>query len=324
MLYINDRDVKALEVNWHELIDVVLGAAKSIQNIDYAQPLKVYLRYGKRANRIIAMPAYVSLPNPAVGMKWIASFPGNVDRGLDRAHSVSIINNVETGAPCAVINTARISVMRTASVSGALLKKIFDTRKGWASLCIAIIGFGPIGRAHFDICESLFPSRIAEYVIYDKREQVDLKKFADRLESGRMCFASSWEDAFRKADIVITCTAGTARYIDERPKDGGVYLNVSLRDYCLSFISSCSTVIVDDWEEVCREDTDIHREHLADFISEKDSLNLVSVLHGDCDNELSIDRSISFNPMGMATFDIAVGAFFFEKSRKLGIGTELE
>ena len=57
---------------------------------DYVQPLKPYVRpkgreMERESGRFIAMPAYVGGAVQAVGLKWIASVPANVDTGEFRA-----------------------------------------------------------------------------------------------------------------------------------------------------------------------------------------------------------------------------------------------
>ena len=38
-----------------------------------------------------------------------------------------------------------------------------------------------------------------------------------------------------------------------------LHLNVYLRDYSSDILRNCENLIVDDWEEVCRENTNIER-----------------------------------------------------------------
>src|SRR5882757_7027805 len=104
MLYLNERSLRAMDSSFERLVAVIRHAALCLQRKDFAQPIKPYLRYGNPANRIIAMPAYVGKPFDAAGIKWIASFPGNLKRDLPRAHSVVVLNDAATGVPTAIIN----------------------------------------------------------------------------------------------------------------------------------------------------------------------------------------------------------------------------
>ena len=89
------------------------------------------------------------------GIKWIASFPDNIEKSIPRAHSVVILNDSSTGQPVAIINTPLLSILRTAAVSGLLLR-YFDLARGLGRFNLGILGWGPLGRNHFKIITELY------------------------------------------------------------------------------------------------------------------------------------------------------------------------
>ena len=129
MIYLNEENLKQIGINWNETIEVIEDAVMCLNNKDFSQPIKPYLRYRDLKNRIIAMPAYVGGGFNVVGIKWIASFPDNIKKGIARANSVVVLNNADTGEPTAIINTALLSIIRTVSVSGLMTKYFDKTRK---------------------------------------------------------------------------------------------------------------------------------------------------------------------------------------------------
>jgi len=249
------------------------------------------------------------------GIKWIASFPDNIDKGLPRAHSVTILNNADTGVPLGIITTALLSILRTASVSGLVIT-LFDRVRTLAGVKIGISGFGPIGRYHLKMCLALLGNRIEKVLLYDIRP-IDPAEFDadDRIE-----IVGSWEEAYLDADIFITCTVSDAPYIDKQPKPGSLHLNVSLRDYKPDVYNWFhGNILVDDWEEVCREKTDIEMMHLGKGLQKEDTFSLVDMVQDDCLSRFEPESCILFNPMGMAIFDIALGSYYYqtEKTRLL-------
>jgi ornithine cyclodeaminase len=307
MLFLEEHHIKEAGINWHQTIEVIEETVKCLEQKDFSQPVKPYLRYRDAKNRIIAMPAFVGGSINMAGIKWIASFPGNIEKGIPRAHSVVILNDAETGQPLGIINTALLSIIRTASVSG-LIVKYFEKVRNLAAVNIGIAGFGPIGRHHLTMCLSVLGKKINKIKIFDIRKITSLP--VDN--SGQIEIVNSWEEAYTTADIFITCTVADAPYIDKPPKEGSLHLNVSLRDYKTNVYDWFKdSIIVDDWNEVCREKTDIEMMHLEKGLSEENTKTITDVVCRHCMHDYPAAMPVMFNPMGMAVFDIAVGCFYY-------------
>jgi N-[(2S)-2-amino-2-carboxyethyl]-L-glutamate dehydrogenase len=302
-----ENDITHVGIDWKQTINVVAEAVRCLNVEDFAQPLKPYLRYGNPKNRIIAMPAFVGGKFNVAGIKWIASFPGNIQKDIPRAHSVVILNEAETGVPVAAICTPLLSVIRTASVSGLLIDRFLAARSR-NKINVGIIGFGPIGQYHLSMCQKLLGDKLKEVLIYDLRPIAP-----DRIPAtAPVRVAGTWQEVYDTADIFITCTVSDAPYIDRKPKAGSLHLNVSLRDYktiVTPWFEDC--IIVDDWKEVCRENTDIERMHIANHLNESDTKSIIDVVVHNCVATYSQDKPIMFNPMGMAVFDIALAKFYY-------------
>lgn len=309
MLILNENDIQEIGIDWNQSVAIIQKAVGCLKDQDFAQPIKPYLRYREPQNRIIAMPAFVGGEINLAGIKWIASFPENIKKGIPRAHSVVILNNADTGEPVGMINTPLLSVIRTASVTGLVIDAYQKTRE-LSGLKIGITGFGPIGKYHLDMVLALLGNKIESVRIFDLRP-IDSQGLPD---DDRVEVVSSWEDAYLDADIFMTCTVSKAAYIDKAPKPGSLHLNVSLRDYTTeTYQWFKEAMIVDDWEEVCREKTDIEMMHLEKGLQEKDTKSIVDVVDGNCLADYSLDTSIMFNPMGMAVFDIALGSHYYQE-----------
>lgn len=326
MLYLDNNHLQTIGLCWKELEIRIVEALRLIDSGDYAQPIKPYLRYGNPANRIIAMPAYVGGTVQAAGLKWIASFPGNTLSGLPRAHSVLLLNKVDTGVPYAILNSPLPSVARTVAVSAVMLRHYLQARPAEGRIRVGIIGFGPVGQHHYDMCGKLFGECIDEVLIYDIRGAklgTHVIDEADADYRGRTRFAESWQELYSSCNVIITCTVSDHRYIDQPPLAGSLLLDVSLRDYKVSALEQIQGIVVDDWDEVCRENTDIELLHLERGLAKDGTCSLADVVCRDALGKYTEDESILFCPMGMAVFDIATAAYWVEKAQSLGIGLDL-
>ncbi len=321
MLYVNDKDLTSIETDWQDLVRTLESVVYLIDSGDFTQPVKPYLRYNNPKNRIIAMPAYVGGNLNIPGIKWIASFPDNFKRGLPRAHSVIILNDPDTGVPTSILNSPLPSIVRTASVSGMMIQHFLQARS-LVRFNVGIIGWGPIGKHHLKMAIALFGDRIEHIRIYDIKG-VDFSEVSSHYKNW-VSIEQTWEDVYRNSDIFITCTASNQRYINSPPRKGTLMLNVSLRDYKREALSSLNAVVVDDWDEVCRENTDIELLHLEQGLARTDVQTIADVV---CRRSLSmfdIEEPIFFCPMGMAVFDIATADYYIKLARVRGLGMELE
>ena len=321
MLYLNEKDLTKVGQNWNATIDSIEQAVHCLHKKDFVQPIKPYLRYRDLTNRIIALIAFVGGKINLAGIKWIASFPDNINHGLPRAHSVVILNNADTGAPVCIINTALLSIVRTASVSGLMIRHFLKARP-MNNIVVSIMGWGPIGQNHYKMVTDILKDKIAKIYLYDLRE-IKPETITGPYK-GKTIVAKSWQEAYRDADIFITCTVSKAPYIDEKPKAGSLQLNCSLRDFKVNILDYTKAIIVDDWVEVCREKTDIEMMHKERGLKEEDTKSIVDVVCNNCMAGYPKAEAVMFNPMGMGVFDIATGRYYLDIAKKTGVGLELE
>jgi len=319
MLYLGEQDIKKIGVNWNETIDIIKRTVECLNHKDFSQPVKPYLRYGNQENRIIAMPAFLGGEFDIAGIKWIASFPKNIKKSMPRAHSILILNETRTGRPLCIINTALLSVIRTVSVSGLMIK-FFDKARHLEKMNFGIVGWGPIGQYHYKMMCDLYSKRVKKISIFDILP-VNKKLTKNKINTA---IVKNWQEAYRDSDIFAACTASKNRYIDEEPKKGALILNISLRDFKENIFEYVrDTIIVDDWNEVCRENTDIELMSKKKGLKEKHVKNMVDVVNKKYLEKISKDKPIMFNPMGMAVFDIAIAKYYFDKAKKNKIGQQL-
>ncbi|NSL86992.1 2,3-diaminopropionate biosynthesis protein SbnB [Chitinophaga solisilvae] len=319
MLYLNADNIKEIGTAWDVLTGVIENSVHALNQNDFSQPIKPYLRYGDAKNRIIAMPAYVGGNAPLAGIKWIASFPDNIYKNKLRANSVTILNEHDSGVPICVINTSLISAVRTAAVSGVLIKEYIKVSDKNRDLHVSINGFGPIGRTHLQMVTSLLGDRIEKIYLYDING-IDIDTI-DSAYKHKVVVASSWEEGYAVSNIYITCTVSDSPYVDKPPVKGSLQLNVSLRDYKTSIRQYIDVMVVDDWDEVCRQNTDIENMHKQVGLQKSDTVSIADVVCREALKGQDESAVFMFNPMGMAIFDIAIGGYYYQEAMSKGVGS---
>src|SRR5439155_607356 len=97
-----------------ECIRIVREAYLAHADGQSVNPDSYFLQFPDKPDcRIIALPAYLGKNFDVAGLKWIASYPTNIQRGFPRASAVLVLNSYETGYPFAILESSIISAART-------------------------------------------------------------------------------------------------------------------------------------------------------------------------------------------------------------------
>jgi N-[(2S)-2-amino-2-carboxyethyl]-L-glutamate dehydrogenase len=287
-------------------------------------PHSTFLRFpDSPRNRIIALPAFLGEDFNLAGVKWIASFPGNHDRGLARASAVVVINSAETGLPQAILEGSIISAKRTAA-SAALAAQFLHGDPEPQDL--GLIGCGLI---NFEVTRFLlaaFPS-IRRLVIYDTLAASAARFAAEApsLRSGLDCvIAEDPNQVFGSTPLVSLATTAIEPHINDLSAcaPGSTILHVSLRDLTPELILAADNV-VDDVDHVSRAQTSIHlAEQLTgnrDFVR----CTIADITSGATAARPKPDSITIFSPFGLGVLDLAVSHLVLELARKQQIGTTI-
>lgn len=228
---------------------------------DVIQPLKPYVRPqgrdGEReGGRFIAMPAFVGGSVQAVGLKWIASVPANIDRGLARASGLVVLNDIKTGVPIAVLECATLSARRTAAVAALS----FDALAPFGKRTVSIIGAGPINGEVIAALASR-PRDIQRVHIFDLRrdraEALAEKASAHGLDAA--CHDTA-ESCIQAGNVIIAATTGAKSFIKaEWLAPAWLIIALSLDDFEPAIVLSADKLICDDYDQCVREEKLLHK-----------------------------------------------------------------
>jgi 2,3-diaminopropionate biosynthesis protein SbnB len=307
----------AIFSNPQGILDIVRDAYLAHHRGETVNPDSYFLRFPHRPeNRIIALPAHLAPRGGTeiTGIKWISSFPKNIETGVPRASAVVILNDPETGYPVACLEGGTISAARTAA-SAVLAAQTLN--HGMRSGSIGVVGCGVIARYIIDFFVATGWD-ISSLHVYDKVPAY-ARKFADHFDAK---VDQSAEDTVGCSDISVFTTTSAAPYfnsstaLEHRP----LVLHVSLRDLAPQIILSAHNV-VDDIDHCLKANTSPHlaeqRAGNRDFVR----YTLPAILAGAAAPDRS--KPIIFSPFGMGILDLAVAQRIFEQVSAAGQGVQV-
>ena len=281
-------------------------------------PDSYFLRFPEKPDcRIIALPAYLGNGFDVAGLKWIASFPANIQRGFPRASAVLVLNSYDTGYPFAILESSIISAARTAA--SAALAAYWLNGQSRRARALGIVGTGFIARYVYEfLIETGWA--IDEVRLYDTSplESEKFRSTACRLEHHHtVTSVPDVAQLVRGSDLIVFTTVASVPHIadaalfDHNP----LVLHISLRDLAPEILLRSQNV-VDDLEHVMKANTS---PHLAEQRTGNRSFvtgTLADIMLG----RQSVDRNrpIIFSPFGMGILDVAVGKWVYDQAVAAG------
>jgi ornithine cyclodeaminase len=309
---------RTLAGNEKRVVEIVEAAYRVHGGGDTVNPPSYFLRFPDRpTSRIIALPASIGGDVAVDGLKWISSFPENVQRGVPRASAVLILNDHETGYPLACMEASIISAARTAA-SAALAADVL-TRANGRPRRIGFFGVGLIARyIHTYLAGTGW--KFDEIGVHDlSLEHAEgFRGYLERGDTGaRITIHDNAEDLIRNSDVVVFATVAGKPHVTEVDwfAHNPLVLHVSLRDLSPEVILA-STNIVDDVDHCLKADTS---PHLAEQLTgNRDFLagTLFDVLTGQI--SVPADKPLVFSPFGLGVLDLAVGKHVLDELAATG------
>src|SRR5918995_3148693 len=252
---INGKTVsETIRAHRDECIGIVRDAYLAHAKGQSVNPDSYFLRFPEKPDcRIIALPAYLGDGFHVAGLKWIASYPGNIQRGFPRASAVLVLNDYETGYPFAILESSIISAARTAA--SAVLAAHWLSGQSRRAHSLGIVGTGFIARYVYEFLVDTGWT-IEEVRLYD-RSPLESEKFrttACRLDRHRTVTAvPDVEQLVRTCDLIVFTTVASTPHIADATlfEHNPVVLHISLRDLAPEILLRSQNV-VDDVEHVMK------------------------------------------------------------------------
>jgi 2,3-diaminopropionate biosynthesis protein SbnB len=324
VIFNGDDTLSLMQGRELEIVGVVQRAYEAHARGESVLPHSTFLRFpdGER-NRIIALPAYLGDSFRVAGMKWISSFPGNLESGMERAAAVVILNSMDTGRPRAVIEGSVISARRTAASAALAARCLYDGRA-------THIGFIGCGLISFEVMRFMLATLndIESVLVFDKdvakaeRFKARCRSLSDRLT---IDIAPGVATLFASCPLTVVATTAATPHILELQSSARqrTILHISLRDFAPGVILSNDNV-VDDIDHVCRAQTSLHLAELETGTRDFIRGSIGDILLGRAPARSVAHETTIFSPFGLGVLDIALADYVFQQGIEKGLGIMVE
>ena len=271
---------------------------------EWAMPPKIY---------VAAYPNGDFRAMPAIGaghavLKWVTSFPVNLERGLPTVKAIVLMSDAETGMPVAVLEGSALTALRTGAAA-VLAAETLGRRK---AKTVAVIGAGVNGRA----TARTFLARRREVMIWD----VDPERARAVAEELGATVAASREQALA-ADIAATLTPAYEPLIAENSLRPGQHISLMGADgpgKCEIAPREIARthVFCDEWAQASHAGELQHsvREHL---VKREQVTQLGDVLAGLAPGRANGKEITTFDSTGLAIQDLALALAVLERVGEL-------
>ncbi len=271
---------------------------------EWTMPPKVY---------VAAYPNGDFRAMPAIGaghavIKWVTSFPVNLERGLPTVKAIVLVSNAETGMPVAILEGSALTALRTGAAA-VLAAETLGRRKAKTA---AVIGAGVNGRA----TARTFIARGRDVMIWD----VDPERARAAAEELGAIVAADRDEALG-ADIVATVTPVYEPLIAENTLRPGQHISLMGADgpgKCEIAPREIARthVFCDDWAQASHAG-ELQHSVLEHLVKREQVTQLGDVLAGLAPGRANGKEITTFDSTGLAIQDLALALAVLERVGEL-------
>ena len=310
--YLIRADVEAVGLAGTEVIEILDAAFRAKREGAVEMPPKIGVHPRDDAF-IHAMPAYLADAD-AVGLKWVAGYPGNQERGLPYIHGLLVLAEAGTGRPLAVMDATWITEVRTAAASMLGIRALAERPVE----AIGIIGCGRQGSAHLELARQVFPT-LRRATLFDRHPE-RAEALAVAQPELELRVAGTAEEVGAGAQAVVT-TAAIVRD-PERPLRRAQLADATVA-CAIDFDASLSEDVFEDAALFVVDDVAQYRYYRQQgyFAGYPDDpVELCAALDPSAGHAAGLRVLV---PLGIALEDVAVAAEINRRAADAGLGTEL-
>jgi ornithine cyclodeaminase len=282
-------------------------------------PASFFLRFPDRPNaRIIGLPSHLAAPWDVSGIKWISSYPDNIQKNFPRASAVLILNDHATGYPFACLEASVISASRTAA-SAVLAAGYLSPGKSRRVKNLGIVGTGLISRYiyRFLVGTGWEIETLHLYDMDPSQAERFRARSCDPKRHTSVRISPDLNSLLQSCEVIVFATVAGRPHVHDASlfSHHPLVLHVSLRDLAPELLlDACN--IVDDIDHVMHADTS---PHLAEQLTGRRDF-VTGTLPDIITGRKTVDhsRTVIFSPFGLGVLDLAVGKWIYDQAVAAG------
>lgn len=325
VLLLSESDIKT-HISLLECIEINEKGFVELSKGSVVAPIRSRIGIEERNGVFLSMPSYV--PNlDIVTTKIVAIYKDNPKKyNLPTIHSVVVVQDVKTGEILSIMDGSSITALRTA-VACAIATKYLSRKD---SKIVGVYGTGVVARANLLAVSKIRNIEMAK--VYS-RSNAHRKMFVSNISkniNAEVLACDNNKEPLRDADVVITATTSKKPVFDGRFLEDGTHINAfgnyepDSRELDTETIIR-SKIIVDSTDACLSEAGDliiplkqgnISRHHIYGELGE--------IISGKKEGRENSDEITLFKSVGIAFQDSVTTKIIYERSKEMGIGTNVE
>lgn len=250
-----------------------------------------------------------------------ANFPSNPRRGLPTIQGLIVIMDAECGTPLGVLDSAEITIMRTAAATAVAAKVLArdDAR------VLTLAGCGAQARLQLEAVMRVRP--IEQVFGFDSNPSAAelFVRETSSLPGIEVHAVGDLAGAVRRSDIVITCTTSRTPILSLEHLHDGVFIaavgadNPEKNEIAPDLLAA-SRVVTDVTAQAASMG-DLHHAITAGVMTAEDVYaELADVICGRVSGRAGADETFVFDSTGTALQDVAAASIALRRAESEGIG----
>jgi ornithine cyclodeaminase/alanine dehydrogenase len=320
--YLSQEDILSLNIPYINVIEAVREVMSAHGKGLCQVPPKIHVNT-RKSSFLNAMPAYVNGNYEIAGLKWVAGYPANREKGLPVTTGLMVLNDADTGHPLAVMDCRWITAIRTAAVAAITAQycKVADTH------AMTIIGAGEQGKWNARLMKMVIPSLKKIYIddLCDSAIEnyvAIMQPLIPDVEIIPIRPKEKLQSAIDDSQILITATQrGDKPIIYSEMLHKGM-LGIPLESTAWEgkiYSRYADRFVCDDWDLV---QVYLRDGKYTDGLPEEYQL-LGKIINGDAIGRANEEEFVIASSHGIALSDIATAKVIYDMAEKQNIGTVL-